>query len=70
MRVCYYAILVFIVAMFMSQTNHENINQIPPEPKKPESDDCCGGGSCCPCVWDTYRQARKIWLKTISDAPK
>ncbi|MCF6434273.1 oxidoreductase-like domain-containing protein [Pseudoalteromonas sp. MMG022] len=33
------------------------------EPKKPKSDECCGGGSCCPCVWDTYRQERQKWLK-------
>ncbi|WP_105169689.1 oxidoreductase-like domain-containing protein [Pseudoalteromonas sp. T1lg23B] len=33
------------------------------EPKKPKSDECCGGGSCCPCVWDLYRQKRQAWLK-------
>lgn len=34
-----------------------------PEPQKPKPDECCGGGSCCPCVWDTYREQRKAWLE-------
>lgn len=34
---------------------------LPPEPVKPLSDDCCGGGSCCPCVWDTYYENIAAW---------
>ncbi len=30
-------------------------------PKKPAPDECCGGGSCCPCVWDAYRAALAKW---------
>ncbi|HJS14619.1 MULTISPECIES: oxidoreductase-like domain-containing protein [Rheinheimera] len=32
------------------------------EPVAPESSDCCGSGSCCPCVWDYYRAEQKAWL--------
>jgi len=32
------------------------------EPIAPESSDCCGSGSCCPCVWDYYRAQQKAWL--------
>ncbi|MDN3379838.1 MULTISPECIES: oxidoreductase-like domain-containing protein [unclassified Pseudoalteromonas] len=31
------------------------------KPQRPASDECCGGGSCCPCVWDEYREALKTW---------
>jgi len=31
------------------------------KPIKPENDDCCGGGGCCPCVWDTYFNALDLW---------
>ncbi len=31
------------------------------EPVAPESSDCCGSGSCCPCVWDYYREQLAIW---------
>lgn len=31
------------------------------KPSRPAADQCCGGGSCCPCVWDEYREALKIW---------
>ncbi|WP_261626630.1 oxidoreductase-like domain-containing protein [Pseudoalteromonas holothuriae] len=41
-----------------------NSTKNPPcEPKKPKSDECCAGGSCCPCVWDTYRAQKRQWLK-------
>lgn len=33
------------------------------EPVAPESSDCCGSGSCCPCVWDYYRAQQKAWLQ-------
>ena len=32
-----------------------------PAPKRPRPGDCCGGGSCCPCVWDEYKKALKDW---------
>lgn len=31
------------------------------EPVAPESSDCCGSGSCCPCVWDYYRAEQQAW---------
>jgi hypothetical protein len=31
------------------------------KPIRPENDDCCGGGGCCPCVWDTYFNALDLW---------
>jgi hypothetical protein len=31
------------------------------KPTRPAADQCCGGGSCCPCVWDEYREALKVW---------
>ncbi|MGO3421239.1 MAG: oxidoreductase-like domain-containing protein [Pseudoalteromonas distincta] len=36
-------------------------NQLPQKPKKPKSDECCGGGSCCPCVWDEYKEKLATW---------
>lgn len=39
--------------------------RIPTEqPVAPDSSDCCGSGSCCPCVWDYYRAEQKAWLQT------
>ena len=32
-----------------------------PKPIRPENDDCCGGGGCCPCVWDTYFNQLDLW---------
>lgn len=34
---------------------------LPPEPEKPLRDDCCGGGSCCPCIWDVYYEKLAAW---------
>ncbi|MGJ8483459.1 MULTISPECIES: oxidoreductase-like domain-containing protein [unclassified Pseudoalteromonas] len=31
------------------------------KPTKPASDECCGGGSCCPCVWDEYKEKLQQW---------
>jgi len=31
------------------------------KPVRPENDDCCGGGSCCPCVWDAYFNQLSLW---------
>jgi hypothetical protein len=47
-----------------------------PKPIRPENDDCCGGGGCCPCVWDTYFNALDLWEeqeekeKALADAKK
>ncbi len=37
------------------------MNQLPPEPEKPLNSDCCGGGACCPCVWDVYFEKLAEW---------
>ncbi|GGF80015.1 oxidoreductase-like domain-containing protein [Alteromonas lipolytica] len=37
------------------------MHDLPPEPEKPLYSDCCGGGSCCPCVWDDYYEKLAIW---------
>ena len=31
------------------------------KPDKPAPNECCGGGSCCPCVWDDYFEKLKRW---------
>jgi len=31
------------------------------KPEPPASNECCGSGSCCPCVWDYYREQLKLW---------
>jgi len=31
------------------------------KPNPPEPHECCGGGSCCPCVWDRYYDALAEW---------
>ncbi|WP_454178733.1 oxidoreductase-like domain-containing protein [Pseudoalteromonas sp. MBR-15] len=41
----------------MCQDRHLN----EPKPQKPAPDECCGGGSCCPCVWDEYREKLRQW---------
>ncbi|WP_404344124.1 oxidoreductase-like domain-containing protein [Pseudoalteromonas mariniglutinosa] len=41
----------------MSQQHPDNGTK----PRKPAADECCGGGSCCPCVWDEYREQVKQW---------
>jgi len=33
----------------------------PEKPTPPEPHECCGGGSCCPCVWDRYYDALAEW---------
>ena len=33
------------------------------KPIKPADDDCCGGGSCCPCVWDHFYDQLSIYRK-------
>jgi len=31
------------------------------KPEKPLPSECCGGGSCCPCVWDDYFDKLEKW---------
>ena len=31
------------------------------KPEKPLYSECCGGGSCCPCVWDDYFDKLELW---------
>jgi len=31
------------------------------KPEKPGLSECCGGGSCCPCVWDVYFEKLHQW---------
>ena len=31
------------------------------KPTKPAPNECCGGGSCCPCVWDAYFEELRRW---------
>jgi len=33
------------------------------KPTKPGPGECCGGGSCCPCVIDDYVAKLKLWRK-------
>lgn len=37
-------------------------NQLPPRPKSPSYDDCCGNG-CIHCVFDIYEEELKLWEK-------
>lgn len=32
-----------------------------PKPERPLDSDCCGGGACCPCVWDDYFDKLEAW---------
>ncbi|WP_210396158.1 oxidoreductase-like domain-containing protein [Motiliproteus sediminis] len=31
------------------------------KPEPPAPHECCGGGSCCPCVWDRYYDELAAW---------
>ena len=33
------------------------------KPTKPGLGECCGGGSCCPCVIDDYIEKLNLWKK-------
>ena len=39
----------------------DNLAVIKEKPQPPASNECCGSGSCCPCVWDDYREKLKLW---------
>ena len=52
----------FLPEFFMFTTIDGIRLRIPTEePVAPQSSDCCGSGSCCPCVWDYYRAEQKAW---------
>ncbi len=40
-------------------STHEPI-KLPPAPREPELDECCGSG-CDPCVFDLYEQRLERW---------
>ncbi len=44
----------------MLETDH-NTEQLIEEPIPPAPSECCGGGSCCPCVWDFYFEQKRLW---------
>jgi hypothetical protein len=31
------------------------------KPITPADDNCCGGGACNPCVWDSYYETLQLW---------
>lgn len=37
------------------------MKDLPEKPIPPEPWECCGGGSCCPCVWDKYYEDLHQW---------
>tara|TARA_Y100000034_G_scaffold61073_1_gene74178 strand:+ start:541 stop:771 length:231 start_codon:yes stop_codon:yes gene_type:complete len=37
------------------------------KPEKPLRDDCCGGGSCCPCIWDVYYERLAQWKEAMKE---
>ena len=37
------------------------MSQLISKPERPANDDCCGGGACCPCVWDYYYEQLSLW---------
>ncbi len=39
------------------------------KPEPPASNECCGSGSCCPCVWDYYRQQLALWQQQQAASP-
>ncbi len=45
-----------------------NPKKILVKPEPPESNECCGSGSCCPCVWDYYREQLAIWQHQQAEA--
>ncbi|MEH6625440.1 MAG: oxidoreductase-like domain-containing protein [Motiliproteus sp.] len=42
------------------------------KPQPPAANECCGGGSCCPCVWDRYYDQLNTWQQQqgIEPTPK
>ncbi|AGM40188.1 hypothetical protein SPISAL_00435 [Spiribacter salinus M19-40] len=44
----------------MSETNAHKAPKLPPPPREPDLDECCGSG-CDPCVFDLYEQRLARW---------
>lgn len=40
------------------------------KPDKPAPNECCGGGSCCPCVWDDYFDKLQQWQEHQAEQTK
>lgn len=40
--------------------------ELPPEPRKPDLDECCGSG-CDPCVFDRYHDAVEAWKRACRE---
>ncbi|OBP14961.1 hypothetical protein A5320_13970 [Rheinheimera sp. SA_1] len=40
------------------------------KPEPPASNECCGSGSCCPCVWDYYRDQLSLWQQQLVTSPE
>ncbi len=38
-----------------------NMSKLLEKPTPPSDDDCCGSGSCNPCVWDAYNAKMHRW---------
>jgi len=47
--------------MLITYERFKNMTDLLEKPSPPADDDCCGGGSCNPCVWDHYYAERKKW---------
>ena len=45
------------------------MSEVVEKPKKPQPNECCGGGSCCPCVWDAYYEKLSKWEAQNSEKP-
>ncbi|MDX1653689.1 MAG: oxidoreductase-like domain-containing protein [Candidatus Competibacteraceae bacterium] len=37
---------------------------LPPPPRRPDPDECCGGG-CNPCIFDCYEEALENWQRQV-----
>ena len=46
------------------------MDSLPEEPEKPLRDDCCGGGACCPCIWDVYYEKLAKWKEAKRELEK
>ena len=46
----------------MSESNRTRRKPLPPPPREPDLDECCGNG-CDPCVFDLYEQRLERWEK-------
>jgi len=46
----------------MSESNRTRRQPLPPPPREPDLDECCGNG-CDPCVFCLYEQRLERWEK-------